>query len=258
MFNSISIFLRSYDLSVIFWKIKCKIFNIKIPKIREWQTPFLNKAGIEIGGPSSIFTNNGYLSLYKAIKSLDGVNFSNSTIWEGKISESMPFKYANREGLQYICEGSKLSRIKNEQYDFVLSCNNLEHLANPISAILEWRRVIKKDGYVLLILPNKKSNFDHKRSITLMSHLIDDYKNNIDETDLTHLEEILTHHDLSKDPQAGDFNNFKKRCLNNFENRCLHHHVFNEGLLAEILDYCEMTTLMKYTNKTDIFVLARK
>jgi SAM-dependent methyltransferase len=258
MFRSIYIYVKSYPLLVLLWKIKCKIQKAKIPQIQIWREFFANKKGLEIGGPSPIFNKSSFLELYDIIESLDGVNFSNKTVWEGNISENNPYKFAGREGKQFICEGSELKNILNEQYDFILSCNNLEHIANPISAIYEWKRVIKAEGLILLILPNKKSNFDHERPYTTIEHLISDFKNNTTEHDLTHTEEILELHDLNFDPQVGNYENFKKRSLDNFNNRCLHHHVFNQELLVDMFNFCEMETVLQYTSKTDLFILARK
>ncbi len=81
---------------------------------------------------------------------------------------------------------------------------------------------------MILILPNKKSIFYHLRSITTIDHLIEDYKNDSGEDDLTHLKEILQLHDLNIDKPAVTFQQFTMRSLNNFLNRGLHHHVFNE------------------------------
>jgi len=52
---------------------------------------------------------------------------------------------------------------------------------------------------MLLILPDKRFTFDHKRAVTTFNDLIDDFVRDIDETDLTHLDEILSLHDLSMD-----------------------------------------------------------
>ena len=125
------------------------------------------------------FCCNGFLPIYSKILSLDNVNFSYSTVWEGVLSVENPFIFENKHGKQIISEGSSLKQIKDETYEFILSCNNLEHLANPILAILEWKRILTKDGILLIILPNKKANFDHKRKKTSIEHLIEDYINKI-------------------------------------------------------------------------------
>lgn len=258
MFRSFIIFLKSFPSPVIFWKIKCKLFNIKIPFLSHWQIHFKNKQGIEIGGPSHMFTKGGFLPLYPIISSLDGINFSSNTVWEGDLSEGNNYHFGKKTGHQFISEGGKLDLINNSTYDFLLSCNNLEHLANPLAAILEWKRVIKNNGFILLILPNKEVNFDHNRSFTTLEHLQNDFKNEISEGDKTHLPEILKLHDLRRDPQARPFEKFKLRCENNLENRCMHHHVFDQHLLKEIATFCGLEVDRQYTSKTDHFILLKK
>ena len=258
MIRSFIIFLKSFPLPVIFWKIKSKLFNIKMPSLPEWQNLLENKKGIEIGGPSHIFTKSGYLPLYPVIHSLDGINFSSSTFWEGNLSEGDNYHFGNKTGHQFILEGSKLNVIKDSSYDFLLSCNNLEHIANPIAAVFEWKRVIRNNGYILLILPNKIANFDHRRPYTTLGHLQNDFKNQATERDMTHLEEILKMHDLKRDPQARPFEKFRSRCENNFENRCMHHHVFDQDLLMKIATFCRLEVVRKFTNNTDHFILLKK
>jgi len=258
MRKSLLIFLKSYPINIIIWKLVVKVLNLKISNYKEWQFSFKNKNGIEIGGPSAVFKTTGYLPLYFVIETLDGVNFSNNTIWEGPLSAKEPYRFENKIGKQFIGEGSNLNFVETNYYDFVLSCNNLEHIANPIKAIVEWKRIIKGNGIILLILPNKKANFDHKREYTTLEHLINDYTENVHENDLTHLPEILNLHDLKRDAQAGSFEQFKTRSINNLQNRCLHHHDFSEKLLEELLDYCDMKVQLKTTTQTDIFILAQK
>lgn len=119
-------------------------------------------------------------------------------------------------------------------------------------------RIIKTNGLLLLVLPNKDTNFDHKRNIISLDHLVDDFKNNISEQDLTHLDEILSLHDLSMDARAGDFEDFKKRSLNNFYNRCLHHHVYDMVLLKQIFNYFNVKLVSHDCTKTDFIILGRK
>lgn len=258
--NKISIALKkikNYIISRTLGSIQRKLARRKISNYKLYQEYFYNKSGIEIGGPSSFF--KGKVPIYNKLKSLDGVNFSSSTVWEGKLNEGVNYKFGrNRKGYQFICDAVNLNKIESGKYDFVLSCNNLEHIANPFKALTEWLRVIKPNGLLLLVLPNKDSNFDHNRSIVSIEHLMDDFKNNISEEDLTHLDEILTLHDLSMDPPAGDFDSFKKRSLNNFQNRCMHQHVFDIALLKQIFNYFNVEVLINDSTKTDFIILGRK
>ncbi|MBT5755509.1 MAG: hypothetical protein HOI41_11145 [Acidimicrobiaceae bacterium] len=60
---------------------------------------------------------------------------------------------------------------------------------------------------------------------------------------MTHLEEILSLHDLAKDPGAGDFQSFRERSKPNVENRCLHQHVFDTRLVVDMVDHMELQIL---------------
>ena len=140
----------------------------------------------------------------------------------------------------------------------MLSSNCLEHIANPLKAIKEWKRVIKNSGYILIIVPNKKSNFDHKRTFTKFDNILSDFKNNIQENDLSHLDEILRLHDLSKDLAAGNYESFKARSLKNYQNRFLHHHVFNLELLELSLVFFKFRVLDKFEDNSDFYILGQK
>jgi predicted SAM-dependent methyltransferase len=212
----------------------------KIERFKNNAMPlFDNRRGIEIGGPSQLFINK--LPVYKFAKSIDGCNFSNATVWEGSIVEGNNYKYIEgKKGYQFIKEASDLNGIANSSYDFLLSSHCLEHCANAIKTLKEWKGVLKAGATLLLVLPDHRFTFDHKRSITTFQHLLDDFAKKIDEHDLTHLDEILHLHDLSMDLPAGDFISFRNRSLKNFENRCLHHHVFNFALLEQLFEFCNI------------------
>ena len=256
--KAIIIFFRSFPLNVILSKLFCKIFHIKIDRFANLKDFFFDKRGIEIGGPTAVFENKGYVPVYQFVSSLSGVNFSNSTVWEGVLNEGENYKFNGRLGYQFIAEGSALPMINNEAYNFVLSCNNLEHIANPIKAIMEWKRILKNGGIIFLVLPKKESNFDHRRPFTQMEHLIKDFEDAVTEADDTHIEEILKLHDLSRDPQAGTFQVFKERCFNNITNRCLHHHVFSQELLSDLFRYCKMEVVFQYTNPSNLYIAGKK
>lgn len=222
--------------------------------------PFLSavseKRGIEIGGPSLFFDLS--LPIYKNVGSLDGLNFAKQTIWEGNIDESKDFSYHKRRlGNQVIGEGSDLSNVEARSYDFVLSCHSLEHVANPLKALREWKRILKPKGFLILAVPNKDSIFDHRRPITTFSHLVADEQSGVDERDLTHLPEILKLHDLRRDKAAGSFEEFRVRSLDNFSNRGLHHHIFDADLLGECLKHADFKVLVMHSSYYDHLALCQ-
>jgi SAM-dependent methyltransferase len=214
------------------------------------------KRGLEIGGPSKIFRT--ILPVYASVSSLDGVNFAHQTVWESSVDESRRFCYYKaKSGKQFIREATHLDGIPSNSYQSLISTNCLEHVANPLKALEEWLRVVEPNGLVLLIFPKKESNFDHRRSVTSFEHLIDDYKNQTGEDDLTHLEEILALHDLSRDPLAGDAVQFSARSRKNFENRCLHHHVFDAPLIERMFEHFGVLLVRADATRTDYLALGK-
>jgi SAM-dependent methyltransferase len=195
--------------------------------------------GLEIGGPSAIFARRGQVPVYPIAGRLDNCNFSRATVWEGRIEEGETFRFDARRapGWQYVAEATDLRAIPTATYDFVLSSHTLEHIANPIRALSEWMRVLKDAGVLVLVLPHKDRTFDHRRPVTSLAHLIEDFASGRTEDDLTHLPEVLALHDLELDPGTTSREAFEARSARNFENRCMHHHVFDADLAVRLVDH---------------------
>jgi SAM-dependent methyltransferase len=217
--------------------------------------------GLEIGGPSEFFQPGKGFSIYSAAEALDNVNYSGNTFWEGAIQEGRNFKYhANKAvGRQFIREASELSSISDCEYDFVASCHVLEHCANPIKALNEWRRVIRNDGCLSLVLPHKLGTFDHRRRVTEFEHLLEDYSRGVTEDDKTHFAEILEKHDLERDPGRKSRAEFVEWIMNNPAVRGAHHHVFDPALAITLVDYAGFEVFVaEVVLPFHILILARK
>jgi hypothetical protein len=210
-------------------------------------TLFKNKNGLEIGGPSAVFE-----PIYRISNFVDGVNHK-ETIWQGKITTG---NYHYGTGKQYIADATTLStELLKNSYDFILASHILEHIANPIKAITTWKKSLVDSGIIFLILPKKEYTFDHKRPITPIKVLVDKYKKNIGENDLSSLEEILNLHDLTLDKAAGNKEQFTKRSLDNYRNRCLHHHVFDFNLLNKMAKEVEMEVIYQGSQGVNQFII---
>ena len=232
-------------------------FKRRLPNREIYQSCVRGKKGLEIGGPSILFRTE--LPLYEQAGSLDGLNFSGDTVWEGSITKGETYAYCpGRKGFQFISEATDLAQIAAGTYDFILSSNCLEHVANPIRALFEWKRVLRPGGALILVVPNKANNFDHRRPFTSFEHLVQDYESGVSERDLTHVDEILALHDLSMDPQAGSPEAFRARSLDNFSNRCLHHHVFEPETVAKTLGYTGFTLIGTTVTAGDFFSVSRR
>ena len=240
-----------YSYSFFKFQIKSKIiYRLNKSEYKkffsQYRFAFWQKDGLEIGGPSNLFLSE-VLPVYNWANHIDGCNFSDNTIWEGNIKGNVYEYRSGKYGTQYISDGRDLTFIENEKYDFILSCHCLEHIANPLKAIEEWARVLKSGGFIVLVVPDKRFTFDHKRDYTSFEHLLSDYESDVQETDLIHLPEILKLHDLRLDPGAGNsYEGFKKRSENNLINRALHHHVFSPRITEQCFNYLHLDVVNQY------------
>jgi SAM-dependent methyltransferase len=145
------------------------------------------------------------------------------------------FDSSRPPGRQWLREASSLDSIQDRAYAFVLSSHCLEHTANPLRALREWRRVTATGGHLILVLPDPTKTFDHRRPVTTLFHLQEDSDRGTAESDATHVAEALALHDVSRDAGVGSKAEFEERVRANAVNRCLHHHVFDLSLIAGAL-----------------------
>ena len=192
---------------------------------------------LEIGGPSRVFGARGMLPVYPRLARVDNINFAAETAWEQSLRDGSPFlcQPGRSAGTQWLREATALEQLADHRYDLVLSSHCLEHVANPLAALREWRRVTRPDGRLVLVLPDREKTFDHRRPVTTLAHLRDDCAARIGEDDRTHIDEVIALHDRTRDPAAGSAEEFRARCEQNAVNRCLHHHVFDLELAAAAL-----------------------
>lgn len=237
---------------------------IKRPEKRmtvQFASQLKGKTGIEIGGPSRFFATGGYFPVYQYAATIDGVNYSSETIWEGKIAAGKNYHYKKgyMPGMQYLTEAGELEGIENDKYDFLLSCHSLEHVANPLKALLRWHELLKPGAMLCLILPNKEYCFDRNRPFTTFEHILSDLENDTSEKDQTHFSEIYEKHIIAEDPTIKTLEALKERTADNFNNRCVHHHVFDFDLIKQMLQYCGFKiALQKVIHGINLFTIATK
>lgn len=74
-------------------------------------------------------------------------------------------------------EAADLNCIKSGSIDFVIANHLFEHMEDPISAFLEWYRVIKRKGIIFMTVPNDKCNeYDFEREPHSINHIVADYE----------------------------------------------------------------------------------
>ena len=129
--------------------------------------------------------------------------------------------------------------FREECFDFVFCCHQLQRLRNPLKALTEMHRVLRpKGGCLIGLTPNRLWTFDHKRPVTPFAELKAHFDK--DESELTIMDHVTDdlvnfQYDFSRDPGAGTPAQFISRCKNHFFNRAFHVHVFDFNLIRQCL-----------------------
>lgn len=79
----------------------------------------------------------------------------------------------------------------DDSLDYVASSHVLEHVADPVGALLEWTRVLKDQGIIYLVVPHRALTFDRTRPLTPIAHMLEDHANGTTPVDGTHIDEFV-------------------------------------------------------------------
>lgn len=200
------------------------------------ESMFIGKKVLEIGGPSSLLSN--WYPLFDSISFLNlpqsmGVHHQSAAprntagVFHGDASDREVF--ANNHLL--------------ENFDLVISSHTLEHFANPIKALFEWKSALKRGGTIVTIVPNKDMCWDNVRAYTTFDHIIDDFSNCVTESDMTHVHEAscMIQSRPSYYSDVGEFN----------ATRVIHHHVFSVEVLTKCHEHCGFFTKSCFIDPRD-------
>ncbi len=128
-------------------------------------------------------------------------------------------------------DADRLSQLADESQDFVIASHVIEHLANPLAMLADIHRVLKTDGLLILLVPDRSRTFDRDRLPTPLGHLIDDYRNDVREVEDAHVEEFLVSTGtVAADEVTADDIELHRR-------RSVHVHVWDLPEFTEVLEY---------------------
>jgi SAM-dependent methyltransferase len=82
--------------------------------------------------------------------------------------------------------------------DYVIASHVLEHVANPVAALAEWYRVLRPGGIIYLVVPDRRATWEHRRELTPVAHMLDDFVRGTTACDPTHIDEFVFEADWSK------------------------------------------------------------
>jgi SAM-dependent methyltransferase len=160
--------------------------------------------------------------------------------------DNVAFFFGQPTNADYLTDATELYFARDNEFDFVCSSHVLEHLANPIKALKEWIRVVKKGGIIYTEIPDKRFIFDYKRHRTSLRHLIDDYQKNIGPHDMTHLSDFAYKLDLDMLQQSPEqcFSNILKYIASGSSSTSEpHHHVYTKEDLTSLFRYVGLEIL---------------
>ena len=88
-----------------------------------------------------------------------------------------------------VDDASTLATFPDRSVDFVIANHVLEHLEDPVCALENMLRVLRRGGVLLLTLPDPRYTFDRRRSRTTVEHVIKDHTAGPATSRYTHYEE---------------------------------------------------------------------
>lgn len=71
--------------------------------------------------------------------------------------------------------------VQDESYDFIISSHVIEHIFDPIKALKEWYRIIKRGGYIYTIAPITEFIPNETRPTTTLKELLQRHDGTISE-----------------------------------------------------------------------------
>ena len=77
------------------------------------------------------------------------------------------------------------------RFDAAISSNMIEHSPNPILLLLNFHLVVREGGYQYHAIPHYKYTFDVHREPTSLEHLVADFENKVDESDMSHNQDYI-------------------------------------------------------------------
>ncbi len=166
--------------------------------------------------------------------------------------------------------GMKVQKIEDawnlpfpdNHFDFVMASHVLEHCPDTIRTLLEWGRVVRPGGKIVVVLPHGGRIFDAGRQFTTLSHHLADYmKVDIDDPDPWDEFERISipalHHFWMDNPHAklpdGQWNR-EWICKNGL----IHYHVWRAKEMCELFQYigCQvLDSSERLAQRTDSFAV---
>jgi SAM-dependent methyltransferase len=142
--------------------------------------------------------------------------------------------------IQADLDQDRLSALVDGGQDFVIASHVLEHLANPLAMLVDIYRVLRPEGLLILLLPDRHSTFDRQRAATPLSHIMDELERDVRAVDDEHIVDFL----VGVRATMGDVPDItaltveaRAREIAIYRRRSVHVHVWDPDEFSAVLDY---------------------
>jgi GT2 family glycosyltransferase/glycosyltransferase involved in cell wall biosynthesis/SAM-dependent methyltransferase len=132
-----------------------------------------------------------------------------------------------------LSEADALAALESESQDFVVCNHVLEHMKDPIGALVEWLRVLRSGGHLYVSIPVPGKPLDRHRAVTDFGHLVLDHEQRGSRAaeDAHHYHEWVrsVNHELSEAEQSRRAEELRR------QEYSIHFHVFDVPLFRQVL-----------------------
>ncbi len=99
--------------------------------------------------------------------------------------------------VDYVCKTEKYTDYIEQKFDAVIANHVAEHVIDFVQYLIMLRAILKKNGLLFLVFPDKRYGFDSFRQDTTLSHLIYEYLNPDSDGDKLHSLETEMYYDMT-------------------------------------------------------------
>lgn len=175
-------------------------------------------------------------------------------------NEALRQHYPELNGLPLVSvdildDGETLATIPDYSQNFVIANHLVEHCQNPIKAVMNMLRVLKKNGILYLSIPDKRYTFDRDRPVTAIDHIIKDFDEGPDWSRKPAFEEYVKYVDKVSDEAEA-----KKKVAHYMAiDYSIHYHAWTEIEMVELIMFLkrklEIPFMVELVIKNDIEVI---
>ncbi|MBI2715625.1 MAG: methyltransferase domain-containing protein [Rhizobiales bacterium] len=138
--------------------------------------------------------------------------------------------------LSYITGMEQMDGIADASLDFIIAAHVIEHTRNPLRAIKNAYEKLRKEGHLVLFVPDMRLTFDKLREVTPLEHLIADYESPSSERDVLHYVEFFSRAFIT--PIESLYQRVRDAIATNHD---LHFHTWTYESFQNMVSYCRQS-----------------